>query len=860
MRRAWLVGLWLLLSVSGCDESKGGGGADGGTDPNKGTVTGTLTPFRSNEQSTEGGVSRELKLPFGRSVANRLAEQIREARAQSSRRAALEQTDPELPIIPAPLGPPPLSRVPDEDPTIPGDVVVRFEESSVSPERVLAAAKVPGYRAVHKGHASEHLHLVGFEAEDGHGVTADETRELVSRLAALPGVRFTDRNLRMHKLAVPNDKGYSLQWHYAALNLPAAWDVESDATGVVVAVIDTGIVAHPDLDGHVVPGYDMISDPANAGDGNGRDANPQDEGGDMPSGGSSWHGSHVAGTVAAMTNNGFGVAGVAWNARILPVRVLGRQGGSSFDIAAAITWATGGAVPGISQSPAVAAKVVNMSLGGTAPPQRLYQDAIDAAVARGATIVVAAGNENMAAADSTPCNQQQVICVGATGLSGRRSSYSNYGSGVDVVAAGGEMVEDLNGDGYADGVLSTVLDDNRQPAYSFSQGTSMASPHVAGIVALLHAHSGGTLSPGQAESILKSTATPVAGSQCPGGCGAGLVNAQAALRQVANTDPGTVPPKLSVSTSTLFFQGTETQHLTLSNIGGRQGGELVVTASVDGAARATVSFPGGTTKTVPAFGSTSFDVAVNTAGLADGDYLATLNLVGSGGAGSATVALKIAVGAAAGRDAIIAFLWQDDLTGEWETDRDSLTGVSAARGYAYSISLVPRTYYTLATIDEDDDGNLFEDGELTGFWRNVDSLEAIDVTARSTTRNIDFALLPLAPIDDDPSLQVGAPCSLDSECGEGLCNTNFPGGYCTLQCNSTACPAGSKCYVVNSVTGLKSCLDSCSREIGTGQGDCRSQYRCYSDGTGIGACQPSCLGTGLSCAAPATCRSDGFCR
>ncbi|NPC80221.1 S8 family serine peptidase, partial [Pyxidicoccus fallax] len=561
MRRLVLLGL-LLLSVSACS---------GDDEPAVGTVRGELTPFRSNNASTEGGVSSAVRPPFRAAEWAKLREQLRGARAQGPRKGGGPVvTDPGLPIVPPPVGEPPLSRIPKTDPTIPGDVILRFEEAGLLPERVLEAAKLPGYRAVHKGYASEFLHLVGFEALDGHAVTAEETRGLVARLAKVPGVRYTEGNLRMYPLRVPNDRAYGMQWHYPTLNLPAAWDIESDATGVVVAVLDSGIVPHPDLDNRRVPGYDMISDPANAADGNGRDGNPLDEGGELPNGGSAWHGSHVAGTIAAETNtNTNGVAGVAWNARILPVRVLGRDGGSTFDIVAAMNWATGGSVTGVPAN-ANPAKVVNMSLGGEAPPQQTYQEAIDAGTRRGSIFVIAAGNENIEASRSTPCNQTNIICVGSTSLAGRRSSFSNYGSAVDVMASGGEMREDLNGDDYPDGVLSTGRDENNRPAYIFLQGTSMAAPHVAGVVALMAAaaaRSGVELTTELAESTLRATATAISAGQCPGGCGSGLVNARSALARISNVNPDQLPPQLSVTTTTLFFRGSGRQQLTVSNVG-----------------------------------------------------------------------------------------------------------------------------------------------------------------------------------------------------------------------------------------------------------------------------------------------------
>ncbi|WP_205525415.1 S8 family peptidase [Pyxidicoccus trucidator] len=862
MRRLLLLGL-LLLTATGCpdedDDDDRPNRPDAGNPEATGVIRGQLTPFRSSDESAEGGASRVVHSPLSQADLTKLKEQVRGMRL---RKPGPVVTDPGLPIVPPPLGAPPLARIPTTDPTIPGDVILRFEDSGLSPEHVLTAAKLPGYRAVHKGYASEHLHLVGFEALDGHAVTAEETRTLVAQLAALPGVRYTDRNIRMYKLKVPNDNGYSVQWHYPTINLPAAWDIESDATGVVVAVIDTGIIPHPDLDGRRVPGYDMIQDPSIAGDFNGRDADPLDEGRDEPSGGSSWHGAHVAGTVAAQTNNTSGVAGVAWNARILPVRVLGKGGGTSFDIAAAMNWATGGAVTGVPPN-ANPAKVVNLSLGGSAPPQQIYQEVINAGIGRGSIFVIAAGNENVDASNSTPCNQDSIICVGSTGFSGRRSSFSNFGARVDVMASGGEMREDLNGDTYPDGVLSTARDENNQPAYLFLQGTSMAAPHVAGVVALMAAASqraGTSLTAVMAETTLKATATAIPAAQCSGGCGSGLINARSALARVANLNPDTLPPQLNVATASLFFRGSGVQQVSLSNVGGRQGGDLTVTASASGPEAGRVTFPGGASVSVPAFGSAAVNVAVDAAGLPDGDYVMTLNLAGSnaaGAVGSATVEVKLSVGSTQDLDAIIAFVWQD-ARGEWQVAEEAITFARASANYAYSINLVPRTYYSLATIDDDQDGDIFEESERTGFWRNLDSFEPLVLADNRTLENISYDLLPLAPVDDDPELEVGGACTGDAQCPGGYCLTNYPGGYCSQDCSSAACAAGSKCYTVG--TGTRACRETCTQQVGTGQGDCRADYRCYSDGTGVGACQPSCIGTGLTCATGRTCAADGFCR
>jgi serine protease len=344
---------------------------------------------------------------------------------------------------------------------------------------------------------------------------------------------------------VPNDPLYTNQWSYfdatGGLRLPAAWD-KSTGAGVNVAVIDTGYRPHADLAGRILPGYDFITQTSIGGDGNGRDADASDPGDSVAAGqcgngspaqdeASSWHGTHVAGTIAAATNNGVGVAGVAFNAKIVPARVLGKCGGYTSDIADAIIWASGGTVNGVPAN-ANKARVLNLSLGGTGSCDTTTQNAINSARSRGAVVVVAAGNSNVNASNANPANCAGVITVAATGRSGGKASYSNYGANVDVAAPGGDS---------GAGILSTLNAGQTTPAadnYAYYMGTSMATPHVAGVAALMLSKNP-NLTPDEVEAKLKSSARafPAACS----GCGAGIVDAAAAVNAVSATTPAPAP-------------------------------------------------------------------------------------------------------------------------------------------------------------------------------------------------------------------------------------------------------------------------------------------------------------------------------
>ncbi|MCE7983334.1 MAG: hypothetical protein DYG89_19345 [Caldilinea sp. CFX5] len=386
-----------------------------------------------------------------------------------------------------------------------------------------------------------------------------ELQAVIDRLAEVEAIELAEPDTIMQTLVEPTDPRYPEQWHYLepsagryGANLPAAWDITTGATSVIVAVIDTGIINHIDLVGRTVAGYDFIADSLVANDGNGRDANPADPGDwittaesasgyftGCPVRNSSWHGSHVAGTIAANSNNGAGGAGINWNAKILPVRVLGKCGGYTSDIVDGIRWAAGLSVVGVPAN-ANKAKVINMSLGGSGACSATYQTAINDAVNAGTVVVVAAGNSAANAANYSPASCANVITVAATGKAGNLSYYSNFGSVVEIAAPGG----DKNADAGAT-VLSTVdlgLTTPTGEGYAFYQGTSMATPHVAGVVSLMFSVNP-DLTPSQVTSLLqnKVTAFP-AGSTCnTTNCGAGIVNAALAVAAARNPSAPPAP-------------------------------------------------------------------------------------------------------------------------------------------------------------------------------------------------------------------------------------------------------------------------------------------------------------------------------
>lgn len=382
----------------------------------------------------------------------------------------------------------------------------------------------------------------------GSSLTPGEMESLLDEIRSDPNIEYVEPDRRMRADAVPNDPRYNEQWglfdNRAGLRLPTAWD-RSRGAGVVVAVIDTGVRPHADLRPNLLPGYDFVSDTQFSNDGDGRDADASDPGDwrraneceDEPDAADSrWHGTHVAGIIAALTDNGQGVAGVASAARVLPVRALGRCGGFTSDIADAIAWAGGVKVAGAPLNP-TPARVINLSLGGEGSCAATTQTAIDSVRARGSVVVVSAGNESGDAARYSPGNCKGVVVVTAVSRSGVRARYANTGSVVDLAAPGGDASAS-----EPSAIVSTYNAGTTTPgvdSYAYFEGTSMAAPHVAGLAALmLSIHP--SLSADGVESMLKSSVRPFP-SACSG-CGAGLADAPTAVASaLAALPPPTLP-------------------------------------------------------------------------------------------------------------------------------------------------------------------------------------------------------------------------------------------------------------------------------------------------------------------------------
>jgi serine protease len=544
-----------------------------------------------------------------------------------------------------------------------------------------------------------------------------ETLRAVAALRRRADVVTADPNYVFRPAMVPADELYAQQWHYRNIGTEAAWNRSTGrpASGdVIVAVIDTGVfLAHPDFAGQLVPGYDFIQNASQARDGNGIDPNPDDPGDDATAGKSSWHGTHVAGTIVARTSAGAGSGGVgvAFGAKVMPLRALGVGGGTSYDIRQALLYAArlmdaSGTVPANDSHtlPERRADVVNLSLG-CGGCRSAGDEAVLAQVRQaGVVVVAAAGNENTSAL-TYPASYPGVISVSAVTKANELAAYSNHGAEVDVAAPGGYFLGSAD---KANGILSTFVDDrtgSRVAAWAWDEGTSMAAPHVAGVVALMKAACP-TLDPDQLDVLLASgrITTDLGEPFRDGSFGHGLIDAAKAVN--ACGDPTVAA--LSMTPAHLELASAQTTvEVTAAKVGGTT--PVAVTGVTSSVPWLTVA-----PKAVDAAGLGTYEVRVSAAALPDGTHAARLTFAASGTA-SATVAVTLQKGTAPRAGAVgnlhVLLLRAD---GAPVGQRDGLGGNGV---YPYAFTAVPDgTYRIFAGTDLDGDTHICDAGEACGGW------------------------------------------------------------------------------------------------------------------------------------------------
>jgi serine protease len=671
---------------------------------------------------------------------------------------------------------------------IPGEVIVRFDEPSPEdprkavlsePDRSLkaratqlgleAAQGEPGRPMLFRWSGSGQIHsalqklgvggLKSVEAS-GYGLS-DEQRTrweeiaLIKALRASSEIRYAEPNRRVSLMALPNDPRNGQQWHYPLINLPQAWDITTGNPNVVVAVVDTGVAPHPDLEANVRRdlGRDLLGDSFIACDGDGADSNADDQeylcvGQQKPI---SFHGTHVAGTIAAVTNNALGVAGVAGNAAIMPVRVFGRDGTpDGLSINKGILWAAGLTVDGF-RSPRKA-DVINLSLGGPSACSSAQLEIIAAAISQGATVVASTGNSNTNV--FAPANCAGVVAVAAVDRNGVPAAYSNGGPEVVLAAPGGQSYADNENSALfpprnpfpakpplsgrfmsaADGVLSTVFVSQRNTglrsvSYDFSIGTSMASPHAAGVIALMKSVYP-ALSQQQLASLIAAGRITRDDPAIPGIdnlTGYGIIDAFKAVSEARLlAGGGAAPPRITVTPTELDFGETAT---VLPIVVGATAAGVTVNSAVSSQPWLTVS----------GAGIGNYQAQVNRGTLPSGSYQGRVTITPSAGS-PVTVNVRMRVGARVTTgDVSTIYLVLLDTEGEPLIGGD----IPNQQGrYPFAISNVPAgSYYIVAGSDNDNDQIFCDAGESCAVYPSFANFGPIEMGST----DLNLGGFPIAP-------------------------------------------------------------------------------------------------------------------
>ena len=612
-----------------------------------------------------------------------------------------------------------------DDALVPGEVVTGPARAagtrSAVPTKRLAGDARERLHALEPGYQSWR-ERVGSARTPGDSARAARMRTLsaVKEMRASGAWEWVEPNWIRSARLTPNDDFLAAQWHYESINLAQAWDLTQGDPNVIVAVVDTGILPdHPEFAGQLVAGYDFV-------DG---DDDPTDPGSTAFGGAGSFHGTHVAGTVAARTDNAQGVAGVGWNTRVMPLRVLDGEGsGTAFDVRQGMRFA-GGLDNASGTVPTAPADVINLSLGG-GPPSDADQATIDELRDLGIIVVAAAGNSSTTQTEF-PAGYAGVVSVSATTIEDTLAGYSNRGSTIDVAAPGGLLATDLNNDGIPDGVLSTLGNDADSntatpptPTIATLSGTSMASPHVAGVAALMRAVRPG-LTPIEFDSLLESgrLTQDLGAAGRDDSFGHGLIDAQqAVIAALELEDAGGLPAILIASPSTLSF-GALLDELTIELRNG--GGETLTITDVS----ASRSWLAVTPLDTDANGVGSYRVTADRAQLPEqGSFAGNLTVTANTGTLLISVRLEQATFGGTG-DAGTSFLIlrDPDAPPSQGFPADVLEAEDGIYSFTRSDVAAGRIEIVIGS-DLDNDGIICEASESCGVFPTIESPLEVDVS------------------------------------------------------------------------------------------------------------------------------------
>ncbi|NRB37296.1 MAG: S8 family peptidase [Pseudomonadales bacterium] len=567
--------------------------------------------------------------------------------------------------------------------------------------------------------------LIFFDANDKKKYL---TLMAIKNLRSSHNLKYIEPNFIRHSLLGSNDPYFNRQWNYPLIRLPEAWNITTGNASVTVAVLDSGVRKnHPDLQGQLLNGFDFISNLDYSHDGDGIDSDVNDPG-DTDTGNSIFHGTFVAGIIAAKRDNGYGIAGIASGVQLMPLRVLGFGGiGNSYDINQAMLYAAGlDNDSGLIANPA--ADIINLSLGGPGYSQA-DKNIIDQVRAAGVIVIASAGNHGDATL-SYPAAYDGVISVAALDAKGERASYSAIGNSIDIAAPGGEAKFDDNRDGYPDAILSTFANDSSSSisyTIDYLQGTSVASPHVAAVIALMKTVNP-NLSPEDIDAMLDQglLSDDIGDAGRDDLYGMGMINAFKAVSAALNTGTVNTTPVLEFSASKLDFSLLSSLPLTVES-------SVQYTLSVE-SIESSESWLNIVELAVDVRGLGQYQFRVDRSGLEDGEYTGNITFISNDVEVIIAVTMRVDSQAEIHDVGTVYILLLDAKT---DQAYDQVMASFDGEFYHYSFSsVIAGQYKMIACSDYDNDFEFCDSGEVFGMYMGDEDEQ--EVSIKNDLQAIDF--------------------------------------------------------------------------------------------------------------------------